>query len=105
MLSLVKITDVPGSPAIKLELPRLFVGDPVSLKFHLQRNNGGRTEILDVDTTFRIIAVGFDTITVPHRQLLSVETTQPKPPTWVAVKRPPEVTRRLPPACFPKTLI
>jgi hypothetical protein len=105
MLSLVELPDVSGSPVIKLELPRLFVGDPVNLKFQLQRENGGRTEILKVETTFRITAVGFDTSTVPYRQLLSVETTQPKPPSWVAVKRPPRVTRRLPPARFPKTPI
>jgi hypothetical protein len=105
MLSLVEFSDVNGSPAIKLDLPRLFVGDPVRLKFRLQRINRGRTEVLEADTTFRITAVGFDTNTVPHRQLLSVETTQPKPPTWVAVKRPPEVTRKLPPARFPKTPI
>jgi len=105
MLSLVELTDVNGSPVIKLELPRLFVGDPVRLKFRLQRNKGGRTEVLEADNTFRITAVGFDTNTVPHRQVLSVETTQPKPPSWVAVKRSPEGPRKLPPACFPKTPI
>lgn len=105
MLSVVELTDVTGSPAIKLELPRVSLGDPIRLKFRLQRNNNGRTEVLKVDTTFRVTAMGIDTAMVPHRQLLSVESTQPKPPSWVAVKRPPEAIRKLPPARFPKTPI
>lgn len=104
MLSIVQLDDVKGQPAAKMDLPQLKVGDPVALKFRIERQNGGRTEELRVVGRFRVTAVGYDTVDGPRRQLLSVESAG-RPPTWVSIKNRQEVARRLPPATFPKTPI
>lgn len=107
MLSIVKLSDVRGEPAAKLDLPGpLRIGDPLGLKFRIERQNGGRTEVLVVDHHFRVREVGFDTATEgPHRQLLSVETAYGRPPTWQSVKSRSERPRRLSPAVSPRTPI
>lgn len=104
MLSIVKLDDVKDQPAVKIDLPQLKVGDPVALKFRIERQNGGRTEELRVTGRFRVTAVGYDAIDGPRRQLLSVESVG-KPPTWVSIKKRRERPRRLSPARFPGTPI
>lgn len=104
MLSIVQLDDVKGQPAVKMDLPQLKVGDPVALKFRIERQNGGRTEELRVIGRFRVTAVGYDAVDGPRRQLLSVEATG-KPPTWASIKSRREGARRLPPARFPGTSI
>jgi hypothetical protein len=103
MLSVLKIADVSGEPKVKLDLPGpLRNGDLVALKFRLERKNGGRYEVLDVNGRFRVTAVGFDASLAPHKQLLSVEAADVAP-AWVAVKKPATVPRRLSPAVSPRT--
>lgn len=106
MLSIVKLSDVRGEPTAKLDLPGpLRIGDPLGLKFRVERRNGGRTEELVVEGQFRVTAVGIDTGSGTQRQLLSIETAYGKPPVWRSVKTQPEPSRRLSPARFPKTPI
>jgi hypothetical protein len=106
VLSIVKLSDVRGEPAAKLDLPGpLKIGDPLGLKFRVERKNGGRTEELVVDGQFRVTAVGFDTASGAQRQLLSVEAAYGKPPVWHSVKNPSEPPRRLSPARSPRTPI
>lgn len=104
MLSIVKILDVKGDPEVKLDLPALKIGDPVALKFSVERKNGGRMEVLEVNGRFRVKEVGIDAQRAPQRQLLSVEAAD-KPPTWRSVKKRSSVSRRLCPARFPRTPI
>lgn len=102
MLSVVKLLDVKGQPAVKLDLPQLKIGDPVGLRFRVERQNGGRTEELVVDGQFRVAAVGVDASSGPSRQLLSVEAAGGVP-TWRSIKKRAQKPRRLPPATFPRT--
>jgi hypothetical protein len=102
MLSIAKLSEINGEPRIKLDLTRLHVGDPVRLRFRLKRTLGGRDEVLEADTVFRVTTVGLDHAFVPPRQLLSLEPTG-KAPTWQAVKKTRPVARRLSPAVFPRT--
>ena len=105
MLSIIKLADVNGEPKFKADLPGpLRNGDPVVLKFRLNRQTGGRSEVLEVDGMFRVETVGFDASRVPHRQLLSVVPTT-KVPTWRSVKKPLTEARSLGPTEFPKTSI
>jgi len=104
MLSVVKLLEVKGEPRIKLDLPdSLRVGDPLALKFRVVRTNeGGRTEELQVDTRFRVKAIGVDASEGPSRRLLSVEPIEGVP-KWRSVKKTPPEGRRLPPSKFPRT--
>jgi len=105
MLSILKLEDVNGEPKVKLDLPSpLRIGDVVGLRFRIERSNGGRTEVLEVNGKFRITAIGFDTTRTPTKQLLSVSSTGGSP-TWRAVKKRALVSRRLAPAVLPKTSI
>jgi len=106
VLSIVKLSDVRGEPAAKLDLPGpLRIGDPLGLKFRIERQEGGRTQELVVDGQFRVTAVGIDTASGNQRQLLNVETARGKPPVWRSVKNHSEPSRRLSPARFPRTPI
>lgn len=105
MLSIVKLADVNGEPVFKADLPGpLRNGDPLVLRCVLSRQTGGRSEVLEVDGMFRVDTVGFDTSTVPHRQLLSLVPST-KVPTWRSVKKRPAESRRLGPTVFPRTSI
>ncbi len=110
MLTVVKLEDIAGEPKLKLELPPLRLGDPVSLPcFKLRRKTAeGRFEVLEVDGNhcrFRVTAVGTDASHVPHRQLLTVECAQGGVPTWKAIKKPAENRKRLSPAVSPRKAI
>lgn len=95
MLSVVQLKDVTGEPKVKLDLPGpLRLGDPVALRFKLERTHGGRFEVLEVDHKFRVSAVGVDATSWPHRQLLALDSVE-RPPTWRSVKKPPSVARKL----------
>lgn len=95
MLSVVQLSDVTGQPKAKLDLPGpLRLGDPLALRFRLDRDHGGRHEVLEVDHRFRVGAVGVDASGYPQRQLLALDSVD-KAPTWRAVKKPPSVSRRL----------
>lgn len=84
----IKLDNVNGQPNVLLGgVPSpLRIGDPLGLRFKLDRHSNGRTELLEVDGQFRVTAVGFDLAAYPCRQLLTVEALG-KPPTWVSVKR------------------
>lgn len=107
MLSIVKLGEVNGEPKVKLSLPGpLRVGDPLGLKFRIERENNGRSEVLEVDGQFRVEAVGIDNATVPAKQLLSVAVAPGvKVPVWRSVKRRRHGSRRLSPAVSPRTPI
>jgi hypothetical protein len=95
MLTVVELADVTGHPKVKLDLPGLLrVGDPVALKFRLEKLHGGRFEVLEVKHRFRVTAIGVDASSWPQRQLLSLDSVD-KPPTWRALKKPPSVARKL----------
>lgn len=98
MLSVIKLIGVNGEPMVKLELPALRIGDPVVLKFRLERKSSGRTEVLEVGHRFRVVSVGFDATSRTPRQVLTVEVADQKQPTWRSVKKRPEPSRRLSPA-------
>lgn len=103
MLSVAKLLDVKGQPTVMFDLPGpLHVGEPVGLRFRIERQNGGRTEELVVDGQFRVTAVGVDAASGPARQLLSVESAGVVP-TWRSIKKRSQKPRRLPPAVFPRT--
>jgi hypothetical protein len=103
LLTILKLSDVNGEPKVKLDLPGpLRNGDPVALRFLLERQTGGRSEILEVSGKFQVTAVGFDASTGTPKQLLSVETMG-KVPAWRSVKKRPNGPRRLGPARFPRT--
>lgn len=105
MLTIVKLSDVNGGPKVMLDLPGpLRNGDPVALRFSLERQTGGRSEILEVNGRFLVTAVGFDASSSPPKQLLSVDTAG-KAPTWRSVKKRALEPRRLGPARFPRTSI
>lgn len=105
MLTIVRFSDVNGSPMIKLDLPGLLrIGDPVGLKGLIARKTGGRDEVLNISGKFRITTVGVDASTTPQRQLLNVESID-KAPTWQSVRKRSQTPRRLGPAVHPRTPI
>lgn len=104
MLTIVQLADVNGTPKAKLDLPSLRIGDPVALRFKLERHNQGRTEVLVVDHRFRVSAVGLDATSGLPRQLLSLDSVD-KAPTWQSVKNEARGQRRVAPARSPKTSI
>lgn len=105
MLSIVKLSDVTGEPKVKLDLPGpLRIGDPVALRFAIERRTGGRDEVLMVNGKFRVTAVGIDAAAAPARQLLSVDSVDVAP-TWKSVKKRPTVARTLGPTRFPRQAI
>lgn len=98
-VSWVTLSEVVGSPTVKLDLPvPLRVGDRVRLRFVLRRLVGGRSEVLSVNDEFRVGGV----ILSEGRQTLSVDSVG-KLPAWKAVRREPPPKRQLPPARFPPT--
>lgn len=103
MLTIAQLADVNGAPKVKLDLPGpLRIGDPVALRFRLERKNGGRSEVLEVNHRFMVSAVGVDASSGPPRQLLSLDSTE-KTPTWRSVKNEATEPRRLSPTRSPRT--
>jgi hypothetical protein len=104
--TIVELADVSGKPKVKLELPSpLRIGDKVQLRFRLSRQNGGRTEVLDVAGDYLIRSVSFDTVSGSARQCLSVESTGVAA-SWRAVKKTPSAPpRRVGPARAPRMAI
>jgi len=101
----VELSDVSDRPRAKLLLPTtLRVGDRVQLDFTLERQNGGRYEVLHVAGEYRVATAITDASTgLPH-PVLSLESTG-KAPAWRAIKKPTERQRRIAPAQSPRTLI
>lgn len=99
----IKLSDVNGQPsALVSDLPSpLRVGDRITLRFTIRRENKGRLEKLDVDGEFRVTDVSFDAKTSPARQVLSVQSEDV--PKWKSVKKPSKGS--LAPAKFPRTKI
>jgi hypothetical protein len=96
----VVLSEVAGTPKIKLELPVLRLGDRLSLRCKLKRSNQGRSEVLEVMGDFRVASASFDGM----RQVLEVESTG-KVPSWRAIKRAPKVKRVIPPARSARTVV
>lgn len=103
--TIVTLSDVTGNPRVKMDLPSpLRIGDRVSMRFQLQRQNGGRSEVLDVTGDFRVSEIHFGTEGGVGRQHLVVQSLG-KAPAWRAVKKAPVAAKRLSPARFPRTVI
>jgi hypothetical protein len=97
-LSIVEIGDLADRPKAKLTLPvPLRLGERLHLAFKIRKQNGGRSEVLDVYGEYRVTAVGFTT----DYQHLIVEAVG-KAPTWRAVKKEPATKRLLGPAKHPR---
>lgn len=105
-ISVLKLEDVNGQPKVMLGgLPcPLRVGDPVGLRFRLERQNQGRREVLEVQGQFRVTAVGFEGSTMPRRQLLSVASIH-KPPTWCSVRKAPQRAALAPARSLPTRIL
>jgi len=103
--TVIELADVTGNPRVKMGLTSLFrIGDPLTLRFRLQRQNGTRTEALEVSGCFRVTAVSFDVTSGMSRQILSVTSTGVVP-SWKAVKKVSTKVRQLPPTHFPRTVV
>ena len=102
MLTLLELTEVVGKPKVKMELPRVHLGQRIRLAFCLRRKNAGRSEVLEVYGDFKVAAAGLDAV-YPVRQVLSVDVAVGASPTWKAVKKTPEWRRVLPPARAQRT--
>ena len=100
--STIILTEVPGVPRVKMDLPSLRIADRVALRFRVKRTTAGRSEVLDVAGDFRVSSVSFDPST--QRQVLEVEAVG-KVPQWRAVKRAHEFKRVIPPARSPRTVV
>ena len=103
--ALVEISDVADKPLVKMDLPStLRLGDRLKLRFKLQRQHGGRSEVLEVSGDYRVSNVWVDTSEGSGRQHLSVEAVG-KAASWVAVKKRAEPSRKLALAVSPRTPI
>lgn len=103
--SIIEFTDVSGKPKVKMDVPSpLRIGDVLHFAFRIQRQNGGRTETLEVLGKFRVNAVSFDATSGVSYQLLGVEATGATP-CWKAIKKNPAQERSLPPTHFPRTIV
>lgn len=104
-VSIVEFTDVSGKPKVKMDVPSpLRIGDVLHFAFRLRRQNGGRTEALEVLGKFRVTSVSFDATSGVSHQLLGVEAAGATP-SWKAIKKSPEQKRSLPPTHFPRTIV
>lgn len=104
-VTIIELADVAGKPRVKMGLSSLFrIGDPLTLHFRLQRQNGTRTEALEVSGSFRVTAMSFDATSGMERQLLSV-TSAGVAPTWKSIKKVSPKVRQLPPTHFPRTVV
>jgi len=104
--TIVELADVNGRPQVKQDFPvPLRIGDQVALRFKIRRQNGGRTDVLEVDHRFKVSAIGLDQRSGQTRQLVAVEILHGKPPAWHSIKNEAPARRKLGPARFPKTAI
>ena len=85
--SLLKLDDVEDLAPIRISLPApLHIGSRLKLRFPIQRRNGGRTEVLNVDGEFRVTGVVIDA-RGDAKQLVSVQSVGAAP-TWKSIKNP-----------------
>lgn len=109
--TLVELSDVSDRPKVKIMLPLgQRIGDKIRLSFTLDRQNGGRYEVLEVEGEFRVAKTSTDAASQgPLRGLpfpvVELESTGVAP-AWRAVKRPKEEDMRVvPPAVSPRTVV
>jgi hypothetical protein len=85
--SLLKLEDIENLAPVRINLPApLPIGTRIKLRFPLQRRNGGRTEVLQVDGEFKVTAVVIDA-RGDAKQLVSVSAVG-LVPTWKSIKNP-----------------
>jgi hypothetical protein len=101
-LTFLELTDLPGTPKVRIDLPQLHAGSRVLLHFRLERQHLGRNEVLDVAGEFHVVSVMNDAVRGRGCQIVQVTSTG-KVPTWRAVKRPK--LRHLAPARSPRTVV
>lgn len=86
--TLLKLEDFDDLAPIRISLPApIHIGTRLKLQFPIQRKNGGRTEVLNVDGEFRVTEVVIDA-RGEAKQLVSVIATGAIP-TWKSIKNPP----------------
>lgn len=92
--TLLKLDDFQDLAPVRISLPApLPIGTKLKLRFLVQRKNGGRTEVLNVDGEFKVTAVVVDARGYA-KQLISVVAVGAAP-TWRSIKNP--ATRKLGP--------
>lgn len=98
--SLLVLSEV-AAPQVKLDLPRVRVGDHLNLQFRLERQQNGRSEVLDVQGEFRVTKV---VLQVDGRQVVHVDAIG-KAPAWRAVRKKKLPVRKLGPTRYPRTIV
>src|SRR5271170_4050955 len=99
--TIVELAEVSGKPRARMNLPSpLRIGDHIQLRFRLTRQNGGRTEVLDVNGDFQVRTVNFDASSGRARQSLSVTAAETSP-SWQAIKKTSSLARKMGPAKHP----
>jgi hypothetical protein len=85
--TLLKLDDVEDLAPVRISLPApLHIGSRLKLRFPIQRRNGGRTEVLNVDGEFKVTSVLIDA-RGGAKQLISVAAVGAAP-TWKSIKNP-----------------
>lgn len=101
-LTFVELTDLPGTPRVRIDLPQLHAGSRLVLQFHLERQHLGRHEVLDAAGEFHVVSAVTEVRRGRRWQIVQVTSTG-KVPSWQAVKKPKP--RRLAPARSPRTIV
>ena len=92
--TLLKLEDFDDLSPVRISLPApLHIGTRLKLRFPIQRRNGGRTEVLNIDGEFKVTSVLIDA-RGDAKQLVSVASVGAAP-TWKSIKNP--ATRKLNP--------
>lgn len=94
--------DLSPAPRVVADLPSLRIGDPLTLRFHLERMHLGRREVLEVDGEYRVTKLQNSIHSRGFRQIAQIAATG-KAPFWRAVKL--QTPRSVCPARFPPTKI
>jgi hypothetical protein len=102
--TIVELSEVSGKPKVKMALPPLRIGDKIHLKFRLSRQNGGRSEQLDVDGDYQVRGMSVDASSGVAHQQLAVDAVSTSP-SWKAVKKVQVPLRKLGPARVPPMVI
>jgi hypothetical protein len=99
-----EMEDLPGTTRVRVDVPTLRLGDPLKLRFRLERIHLGRREQLEVSGGFRVTSISHEIDPYGYRQIAKIAAVG-VPPSWKAVKLSPTDRRQLPPAKSPPTLV
>jgi hypothetical protein len=102
-LTFLSLEDYDPFPEVKMDLPPLRLGDRITLRFPLTRQNNGRREVLEVNGEYQVTALRYDASGKMPRMRATVASTA-SPPHWRAVRQP-TFKGALAPAVSPRTPI